>query len=144
MDALSTKYVEINGVMYQDNVVLENRTRRKVRSELYVKKDGTIFGLPIDDADFGPGDASMSLISRTVHTSVGPQNAYLAKGMRRATAADLKACDERVKANEARAAEIKRMKDPIEVEKEKAKIRAKENAEAVAAMVTAQGGRRRE
>jgi hypothetical protein len=141
----SSTFVELDGRMYRDDVVRIGRGARKIRYEIYVRPNGGLFALPIDDADAQPGDSSHTLVSRTVIGNRGPVNTYIAKGFRYATKADLERYREKNKENEARAVEARKMSDPVEKAKTIAKIQAVANAEALAAMgVRPQGGGRRD
>lgn len=133
-----SRFRVIDGRVYREDKRINNGKVRVYLNELYTKKNGDLFSLPIDDADSESGDAARSCISRTVGSNLGPRNRYeMKKGMKPTVRADVDAYFAKIEANEARANEIKRLKNPVEMEKIKAQIRAEENTKALDSIVKA-------
>lgn len=121
---------------------LDNGGVGEISYQIYVKPDGTLFELPMDDADPDPGNEATSLVGRRSSGRRKPVDTYLAKGFRYATQKDIDAALAKTKANEAAAAERIARRDPVYVERERAKIQAEEMAKVIAAANKHQGGNR--
>lgn len=132
MSVLRSEFIEesIDGakrVVRVDVVEERNRGRRSIRHAVYRKPDGSLFALALNDADADSGGVTLTTISRRVVVGGlgGERDAYLAKpGWAWATMADVEASRAKSKANELKAAELARLRDPFELERMKAKMLA--------------------
>lgn len=113
-------------LLRHDRVAERNRAPRTITYAIYKRRNGTLFALPINDADRESMGPTQSTISRDTVSGRGggTRDSYLYKGMRWATLADVEEHKKATAANEARAAEAARMRDPIEVERMRARILA--------------------
>lgn len=113
-------------LLRHDKITERNRGTRTVTYAIYKRKNGTLFALPLNDADRDNMGPTQSTIGRdTVSGSGGgTRDSYLYKGMKWATLADVEAARKQTAENELRAAEAARMRDPIEMERMRARILA--------------------
>lgn len=132
MDALSSKLVERDGRAFEIRMVREGAKVKEMTYELYRKRDGNIFALPVNDADTSPGLGAQSLISRDCSTNLGARNMFLIRpGWRYATLADVKAQQEQSEKNAANQAETTRLRHPVEQAKMIAEIQGRVMAQAI-------------
>lgn len=130
-------------VVRVDVVDERNRGRRVLRYAVYRKPDGALFCLPLNDADADSGGVTLSTVSRrtVVGGLGGERDTYLAKpGWTWASLADIDENKKKIAANQQRAAEIAKLRDPYELERMKARLLAEAMAEAQRAVAKQGGG----